>query len=37
MLGTLGACPIEIKPLEIIIIEMTNFDSTSAIFVFGTE
>ena len=32
MLGTLGACPIEIMPLEIVELEMTNFDPTSAIF-----
>ena len=32
MLGTVGACPIEIVPLEIIELELTNFDSTSAIF-----
>ena len=32
MLGPLGACPIEITSLEIIESELTNFDSTSAIF-----
>ena len=42
MLGTLGACPIEIMPLEIIELELTKCDSTSAIFkpcifVFGTQ
>ena len=40
MLGTLGACPIEIMPLEIIELELTIFYSTSAILenlVFGTE
>ena len=26
MLGTLGACPIEIMPLEIIELELTNFN-----------
>ena len=30
--GDFGACPTEIKPLDIIELELTNFDSTSAIF-----
>ena len=42
MLGTVGACPIETMPLEIIELELTNFDSTSAmclqnLCVFGSE
>ena len=31
MSGTLGACPIEIMPLDIIELELTNLDSTSAL------
>ena len=30
MLGTLGACPIEIIPLEMIKLELTNFNCVSA-------
>ena len=32
MVGTLRGCPIEIMTLEIIELEMTNFDSMSGIF-----